>query len=183
MSILPPQTVSSRASDTRPCLPPHHFLKHGDGPEVSEHWKVERRKGQIKSIWLILFNTQYSQSSSDFVQEACWSMPMRLSAPGLCTWTCMKAYTRSQLIFFFNSVLRPFQDYFSSYETGQSVGGAKTGEPREKSPDTHASRTWLVSHVARAGLEPTPDTAVRDYRTIGPLVIVLTAKHKLGELD
>ena len=25
--------------------------------------------------------------------------------------------------FFFNSVLRPFQDYFSSYETGQSVGG------------------------------------------------------------
>ena len=62
--------------------------------------------------------------------------------------------------FFFNSVLHPFQDYFSSYETGQSVGGAKTGEPREKPPDTPASRTWLVSHVARAGLEPTPDTAV-----------------------
>ena len=67
---------------------------------------------------------------------------------------------------FVNSVLRPFQDYFSSYETGsyetgQSVGGAKTGEPREKPPDTPASRTWLVSHVARAGLEPTPDTAVR----------------------
>ena len=64
-------------------------------------------------------------------------------------------------IFFFNSVLRPFQDYFSSYETRQSVGGAKTGEPREKPPDTPASRTWLVSHVARAGLEPTQDTAVR----------------------
>ena len=55
----------------------------------------------------------------------------------------------------------PFQDYFSSYETGQSVGGAKTGEPREKPPDTPASRTWLVSHVARAGLEPTAVTAVR----------------------
>ena len=26
------------------------------------------------------------------------------------------------LFFFLNSVLRPFQDYFSSYETGQSVG-------------------------------------------------------------
>ena len=64
-------------------------------------------------------------------------------------------------IFFFNSVLRPFQDYFSSYETGQSVGGAKTGEPREKPPDTPASRTWLVSHVARAGLEPTPVTVLR----------------------
>ena len=55
----------------------------------------------------------------------------------------------------------PFQDYFSSYETGQSVDGAKTGEPREKPPGTPASKTWLVSHVARAGLEPTPDTAVR----------------------
>ena len=63
--------------------------------------------------------------------------------------------------FFFFSVLRPFQVYFSSYETVQSVEGAKTGEPREKPPDTPASRTWLVSHVARAGLEPTPDTAVR----------------------
>ena len=49
------------------------------------------------------------------------------------------------LLFFLNSVLRPFQDYFSSYETGQSVGGAKMGEPREKPPDTPASRTWLVS--------------------------------------
>ena len=38
--------------------------------------------------------------------------------------------------FFFNSVLRPFQDYFSSYEMGQSVGGAKTGEPGEKPPVT-----------------------------------------------
>ena len=33
--------------------------------------------------------------------------------------------------FIFYSVLFPFQDYFSSYETGQSVGEAKTGEPRE----------------------------------------------------
>ena len=35
------------------------------------------------------------------------------------------------------------------------------GEPREKPPDTPASRTWLISHVARAGLECSPDTAVR----------------------
>ena len=40
-----------------------------------------------------------------------------------------------------DSVLRPFQDYFSSYETGESVGGVKTGEPREKPPGTPASRT------------------------------------------
>ena len=49
---------------------------------------------------------------------------------------------------------------FSSYET-EIIGGAKTGEPREKPSGTPASRTWLVSHVARAGLEPTPDTAVK----------------------
>ena len=67
----------------------------------------------------------------------------------------------SFLFLIFTSVLRPFQDYFRSYETGQSVGGAKREGPREKTPDTPASRTWLVSHVARAGLEPTPDTAVR----------------------
>ena len=39
---------------------------------------------------------------------------------------------------------------------------AKTGEPRAKTPGTPASRTWLVSHVASAGLEPAPDTAVRE---------------------
>ena len=63
--------------------------------------------------------------------------------------------------FLFFSVLRPFQDYFSSNETGQSVGWTKMGEPRGKTPGTPASRTWLVPHVARAGLEPTQDTAVR----------------------
>ena len=71
---------------------------------------------------------------------------------------CIGVY---MIFFFLNSILHPFQDYFSSYETGQSVGGAKTGEPQEKPPDTPASRTWLVSHLARAGLEPTPVTAVR----------------------
>ena len=35
------------------------------------------------------------------------------------------------------------------------------GEPREKTPDTSASRTWT-----REGLEPTPDTAVRDDRMV-----------------
>ena len=31
----------------------------------------------------------------------------------------------------FDSGLRPFQDYFSSYETGQSVSGSKSRKPRE----------------------------------------------------
>ena len=42
--------------------------------------------------------------------------------------------------FFFKSVSRPFQGYFSSYETGQSVSGEKMGEPREKPSGTPASR-------------------------------------------
>ena len=62
----------------------------------------------------------------------------------------------SEILFYFNSVLLPFQDYFSSISRW-----VKMGEPQEKPPGTPASRTWLVSHVARAGLEPTPDTAVR----------------------
>ena len=33
--------------------------------------------------------------------------------------------------FHFNSVLRPFQDYFSSYETGQSVEGRKRENPEK----------------------------------------------------
>ena len=57
---------------------------------------------------------------------------------------------------FFNSVLRPFQDYFSSYETDQSVGGSKRENP-EKNHLAHPQ----AEHVAIAGLEPTPDTAVR----------------------
>ena len=38
--------------------------------------------------------------------------------------------------------------------------GRKRENPREKPPGTPASRTWLVSHVAIAELEPTPDTAI-----------------------
>ena len=50
--------------------------------------------------------------------------------------------------FFFYSVLRPFQAFSLI-----SVGGAKTGVPGEKPPDTPASRTWLVPHETRAPSE------------------------------
>ena len=59
--------------------------------------------------------------------------------------------------FFLNSVLRPFQDYFSSYEMSQSVGGAKPGEA-EKNHLAHPQAELGLSHLASAGLEPTPDT-------------------------
>ena len=50
------------------------------------------------------------------------------------------------LLFFFNSVLRPFQDYFSSYETGQSVGGQKLENP-EKNHWTHPQAELGLSHM------------------------------------
>ena len=41
---------------------------------------------------------------------------------------------------------------FSFILSRQSLGGAKTGDPREKTP---ARRTWLLSLVTQARLEPT----------------------------
>ena len=49
-------------------------------------------------------------------------------------------------VFFFNSVLRPFQDYFSSYETGQSVGGRKREDP-EKNHLAHPQAELGLSHM------------------------------------
>ena len=63
--------------------------------------------------------------------------------------------------YFIHVCLRPFHDYFSSYETDQSVGGRKReNSESEKPPGTPASRTWFVSHVARAELKYIPVTAV-----------------------
>ena len=70
-------------------------------------------------------------------------------------------------MFFLNSVFRSFQDSFSSYETIQSVGGQKREEfEKNKQQQKHLAHTQAelglpVSHVARAWLESTPDTAVR----------------------
>ena len=56
--------------------------------------------------------------------------------------------------YFFNSVLRPFQDYFSSYETGQSVGGRKREIP-EKKHLAHPQAEVGLSHMLPArGLNP-----------------------------
>ena len=52
-------------------------------------------------------------------------------------------------LFSFTSLL----SFFTHIKTNQSVGGAKTGVPGEKTPDTPASRTWLVPHVTRAPSE------------------------------
>ena len=61
-------------------------------------------------------------------------------------------------VVFFIQFNAPFK-IISLIETSQSIGG-RNGRTPGKPPDTPASRTWLVSHMASAGLEPTPDTAV-----------------------
>ena len=48
--------------------------------------------------------------------------------------------------FFFNSVLHPFQDYFSSYETDLSVGGRKREDP-EKNHLAHPQAELGLSHM------------------------------------
>ena len=62
-----------------------------------------------------------------------------------------KSQESSNYIFFIQ-----FLDYFSSYETGQSVGGRKR-ENHLAYPQAELG----FSHVANAGLEHTPDSAVR----------------------
>ena len=57
--------------------------------------------------------------------------------------------------FFFIHFYAPFKIISAhmrpaNYETGQSVGGAKTGEPLEKTPGSSASRTWLDSHIMKS---------------------------------
>ena len=54
---------------------------------------------------------------------------------------------------FFLFSFTSLSSFFTHIETNQSVGGAKTGVPGEKPPDTPASRTWLVPHVTRAPSE------------------------------
>ena len=49
--------------------------------------------------------------------------------------------------FSFGFSFTSLSSFFTHIETNQSVGGAKTGVPGEKPPDTPASRTWLVSHM------------------------------------
>ena len=49
------------------------------------------------------------------------------------------------IYFYFNSVLRPFQENFSSYETGESVGGRKRENP-ENNHLEHPQADLGLSH-------------------------------------
>ena len=59
----------------------------------------------------------------------------------------------------------------SSYEMGRRAikqVGEKGGNPREKPAVTPASRTWLASHVASAGLEHRIETTLNSCTSTTP---------------
>ena len=57
----------------------------------------------------------------------------------------------------FDSVLRTFQDYFNSYETGQSVGEAKTVDTSKNQVAPFQTELGLSLY----GVEPRTDKVVR----------------------
>ena len=70
--------------------------------------------------------------------------------------------TNGQILFY--SVLRPFRDYFSSYESGQSVGVRKREIP-EKKHLTHPKAEVSLSHMlpARGSRGSNPHQTQRTY--------------------
>ena len=62
------------------------------------------------------------------------------------------------------------QDDFTHFEPSQSLGGTKTGDPREK-PTDHPQAELGLSHMTRARLEPTA-VRLRAFRAL-----------KIGGLD
>ena len=50
------------------------------------------------------------------------------------------------LFIFFYLGFTTHQDYFTHFEPSQSLGGAKTGDPREKTPD-HPQAELGLSHM------------------------------------
>ena len=67
----------------------------------------------------------------------------------------------SFFVVFYGFSLTSLSRLFHSYRDKTISRWGKTGSTPGKPSDTPASRTWLVSHVASAGLEPIPVTAVR----------------------
>ena len=98
---------------------------------------------QIKSAISTKFSKRYQEPDVRAFLEKSSALDPRTKSK-----TIISAKTSEELTeeVFFYSVLRPIQDYFSSYETGQSVGGAKTGEPREKHL-THPQAELGLSHM------------------------------------
>ena len=86
----------------------------------------------------LLVSYTWIQSDCGYCQNLChaeikdFSIFISIHLTRLCSHKIFRIRHCSVFFFFFlNSVLRPFQDYFSSYETGQSVGGRKWENPEK----------------------------------------------------
>ena len=77
---------------------------------------------------------------------------------------------------FLNSVLRSFQGIFSSYETGQSVGGLKRENTEKKKTLTHPqAELGLVSHVASAGYMYFQHYSIKNRNKVFPFEVLICA--------
>ena len=121
---------------------------------VEQTRRERQRTMPLKSIWCMLLNGMIPTSFhiQTFRERF---ISLRMSSPLL-----KKQNAGSQVFivffffffffFFFCFSFTSLSSFFTHIETNQSIGGAKTGVPGEKPPDTPASRTWLVPHVTRA---------------------------------
>ena len=74
------------------------------------------------------------------------------------------------------------EDYYTHFDPSQTWGGAKTGDPREKTTWPSASRTWLVSHVTRIRLDPQRwDDALKisvlNHSATGPPILIFDTSY------
>ena len=70
---------------------------------------------------------------------------------------------RALILFFFYLGFTARQDHFTHFEPSQSVGGVKTGDPREKPPD-HLQAELGLSHISCSNVAPTDFGACSDGR-------------------
>ena len=60
-------------------------------------------------------------------------------------------FTTTAYLFFLNSVLRPFQDYFSSYETGQSGGRKRENPEKQNLACLVCGQSGALTHTRHSG--------------------------------
>ena len=126
-----------------------NFFKHQDIKQKEPPQKY--RLGTISNTKLLAgLNRFYMAITSPSVYEFFESIFLHVNISSIKYGNVIRRnITILRNIFFFFFLIQfyvPFK-LFTHIETNQSVGGAKTGVPGEKPPDTPASRTWLVSHM------------------------------------
>ena len=133
-------------------------------PGLCRTWSETKIVGFLTHRLIFEFSVQFQELPGDFgYSELKLFFPKFRDPAKIFAWMTGRIgvfflANRSHIYFFFflNSVLCPFQDYFSSYETGQLVGGGK----REHRANNHLAhpracltcgQCWARTHTRRSG--------------------------------